>query len=69
MVFTYPTIKEVHIQVGFIFTMMVKIGVLLMVVKVILFVLIPMLRNHHITMLVLMVKHQMKPYKVFMIGV
>ena len=69
MVFTYPTIKEVHIQVGFIFTMMVKIGVLLMVVKEILCVLIQMLINHHIIMLLLMVIHLMKHYRLFMIGV
>lgn len=49
--------------------MMVKIGVLLMVVKETLFVLIPMLRSHHIIMPLLMVKHLMKRYKVFMIGV
>ena len=61
--------KIEEIQVGFIFIMMVKIGVLLMVVKVILFVLIPMLRNHHIITLLLMVKHLMKHYKPFMIGV
>ena len=48
---------------------MVKIGVPPMVVRVTLYALIPMLRNHHITMLVLMVKHLMKHYKVFMIGV
>lgn len=49
--------------------MMVKTGVHLMVVKVTLFVLIPMLKNHHIIMRLLMVKHLMKHYKVFMIGV
>ena len=49
--------------------MMVKIGVHLMVVKVILFVLIPMLRSHHTIMPLLMVKHLMKHCKAFMIGV
>ena len=69
MGFIYQTIKEVQIQVGFIFIMMVKIGVLLMVEKVILFALIPMLRNRHIIMPLLMVKHLMKHCKAFMIGV
>ena len=49
--------------------MMVKIGVLLMVVKGILFALIPMLRSHHTIMPFVMLKRQMKPYKVFTIGV
>ena len=69
MAFIYQIINEVQIQVGFFFTMMVKIGVLLMVVKVTLFVLIPMPRSHHTTMLFVMVKHLTKPCKVFMIGV
>lgn len=49
--------------------MTVKIGVLLMVVKETLFVLIPMLRSHHTTMLFVMVVHLMKHCKDFMIGV
>ena len=69
MVFTYPTTKEVQIQVGFIYIMMVKIGALLMVEKGILFVSIPMLRNHHITMRLDMVKLLMKHYKDCMTGV
>lgn len=69
MGFIYQTTKEVQIQVGFIFTMMVKIGVLLMVEKVILFALIPMLRSHRTTMLFVMVVHLMKHCKDSMIGV
>ena len=49
--------------------MMVKIGVLLMVVKEILYVLIPMLINHLIIMLFVMVIHLTKHCKDFMIGV
>ena len=48
---------------------MVKIGVLLMVVKEILYVLIPMLINHLIIMLFVMVIHLTKHCKDFMIGV
>ena len=48
--------------------MTVKIGVHLMVVKGTLFVLIPMLVNHHIITLFVMVVHLTKHCKVFMIG-
>ena len=67
--FYMPDNKRGADKVGFIFTMMVKIGVLLMVVKVILFVSILMLRSHHTTTLFVMVVHLMKHCKVFMIGV
>ena len=56
-------------SVGYIFTTMVKIGVLLMVVKEILFVLILMRKNHHTTMLLDMARHPMKHYKDCMTGV